>query len=180
MEDATLRFDRLARILHWISAVVILWAMFSGLCVSLLSAQYVEQTYVIQVAKHFITDFNVSLTILYMPLFVLRAIHALRTKKPHYGETLSTVQIKTANLAHICMYILVATLLCSGLLMMNRPFGVFGWITMMPIITDLQWLNVYSRIHQYSSYALLVFIFLHLGALLKHQYSGNQILKRML
>ncbi|WP_172971667.1 cytochrome b [Pseudoalteromonas sp. A25] len=180
MEDKTVKFDSTARTLHWISAVVIVWAMLSGLYVSLLSALHLDQAHSMQVIKRFITDFNVSLTALYIPLFVMRVLHVLRTKKPHYGDMLSPAQIKMANAAHICMYILIATLLCSGMLMMNRPFGIFGLFTMMPIITDPQWLNVYSDIHQYSSYVLLVFIILHLGALLKHQRSGNRILQRML
>ncbi|NOU51263.1 hypothetical protein HG263_12065 [Pseudoalteromonas sp. JBTF-M23] len=180
MESTVLKFDRTARTLHWVSAVVIVWAMLSGLFVSFLPSVAVSQQATLQQLKLFITEFNVSLTMLYIPFFIWRVLHAIRTKKPVYCKSLPTAQVKVAHVAHVCMYTLIATLLCSGLLMMNRPFGIFGLWNMSPMIVDQTWLLFFARVHEYSSYVLLIFIIIHLGALAKHQHSGNQILQRML
>ncbi|NOU50175.1 hypothetical protein HG263_06420 [Pseudoalteromonas sp. JBTF-M23] len=184
MEPKALKFDNIARALHWISAVIILWAMLSGMAVSLLPNVEVtvelSREFPKKDIKRLITDFNVSLTILYIPIFLWRVAHALRVKKPPYFAPLSNTQIKVAHIAHICMYILIAVLLSSGLLMMNRPYAVFGLWNMAPIITDITWLDFFEQVHKYSSYALLFFITIHLSALLKHQHSGNKIMQRML
>jgi cytochrome b561 len=180
MESIVLKYDRTAKMLHWVSAVVIIWVMLSGLFVSLLPSSALSQQAFLQELKHIIANFNVSLTILFIPLFIWRVFHAMKTKKPLYCKTLPTVQVKAACLVHLSMYILIATLLCSGLLMMNRPFGVFGLWSMAPIITEQTLLLFFAKVHEYSSYVLLAFIIIHLAALAKHQHSGNQILQRML
>ncbi|ESP93522.1 cytochrome b/b6 domain-containing protein [Pseudoalteromonas luteoviolacea] len=179
MESTVLKFDRTARALHWVSAVVIIWAMLSGILVSFIPSTAQSQTTFLQDVKQVVADFNVSLTMLYIPFFIWRVAHAVRTKKPSYSETLPTAQVKVAHLAHICMYNLIAILLVSGVLMMDRPFGMFGLWSMTPIVTDKTWLLFYFTIHKYSSYILFAFIIMHLGALVKHQYSGNRILQRM-
>lgn len=56
--------------LHWISAVVILWTLFSGFYVAFID--------VAMETKNWVGFINVSLSALYIPIFILRVYFSFR------------------------------------------------------------------------------------------------------
>ena len=60
------QYNRPMRVLHWVSAAVILWALATGFSVSLLNLPLA--------LKSGISFINVSLTFIFIPVFILRCI----------------------------------------------------------------------------------------------------------
>ncbi|CAM4300764.1 cytochrome b/b6 domain-containing protein [Pseudoalteromonas byunsanensis] len=166
------KFDTLAKVLHWLSAIVILWATFSGLFLVAVGGK--------SEWKLLISEFNVSLTTVFIPIFCVRIIHAARTARPCYQGELSAAQILCVRYVHITMYLLVMLLFISGLLMMRSEFQVFRLITIPPLIEQTQVSQFFSWVHQYVSYLLTALIILHVFAVIIHQRAGKKILQRML
>ncbi|MCF6436765.1 cytochrome b/b6 domain-containing protein [Pseudoalteromonas sp. MMG022] len=172
MKMSVTKFDRLARVFHWVSAVVILWATFSGL---FLAAVKVEREWQV-----LISGFNVSLTTVFIPIFFGRVVHALRKKKPSYQGSLNALQAKCAHCVHVSMYLLIMLIIVSGVLMMRHEFQVFGIVNIAPLLKDVWLCELFSQIHHYASYILAVLIIVHISAVVWHHYTGKPILKRML
>ncbi|OHU84918.1 MULTISPECIES: cytochrome b [Pseudoalteromonas] len=172
MKMSVTKFDRLARVFHWVSAVVILWATFSGLFLAVVKVESEWQI--------LISEFNISLTTVFIPIFCGRVVHALRTQKPAYQGTLNALQAKCAHSVHIFMYLLIMLIIISGVLMMRLEFQVFGIVSITPLLKDVWLCEWFSTIHHYASYILAVLIIVHVGAVVWHQYTGKPILKRML
>ncbi|WP_235515057.1 cytochrome b/b6 domain-containing protein [Erwinia sp. Leaf53] len=68
-------------VLHWLSAVVIIWATITGFYAAMF-----ETTPEI---KEWIGFFNVSLTTVFIPFFILRVYYLLKLGKPHEGKNTS-------------------------------------------------------------------------------------------
>lgn len=166
------KFDGTSRFLHWLSALVILWASFSGLYAATLDNN--------SELKHQIGFFNVSITTLLIPFFVWRLLNSwLRTTPPKPSE-LPQWNKSIARMTHHIMYATTAIVLISGILMMTREICVFSIFTFenpikAPFITHL-----FEVIHSISSKVLAGIIILHIAAVVKHQISGVPILKRMI
>ena len=63
------RYSHAARILHWLSAVVILWATVSGIYAAVTAENEVAML---------ISALNVSLTTLLIPVFAVHRRHVIR------------------------------------------------------------------------------------------------------
>ncbi|TMP37578.1 cytochrome b [Pseudoalteromonas rubra] len=169
---STDKFDRTARALHWISAAVILWAMLSGFYMALFE---VDST-----TKRTLSTFNVSLTFVYFPLFLWRLVHRITCTPPTQLEQLSLRHANLACTAHKFIYLLTSIVMCSGVLMMQRSFCVFGLFTVPPLLSTTSLQDVFARIHVISNVMLLLMVTVHILAVIKHQLGGRAILQRML
>ncbi|MCO7189133.1 MULTISPECIES: cytochrome b/b6 domain-containing protein [unclassified Pseudoalteromonas] len=169
---STDKFDRTARALHWISAAVILWAMLSGFYMALFEVD--------NIIKKTLSTFNVSLTFVYFPLFLWRLVHRITCTPPTQLEQLNQHQAKLACAAHKFIYLLTTIVMCSGVLMMQHSFCVFGLFTVPPLLSTTSLQDVFSRVHVLSNILLLFMITLHILAVIKHQLGGRAILQRML
>ncbi|AWY44134.1 cytochrome B [Pseudomonas putida] len=153
--------------LHWLSAFIILWSLCTGSYVALFKAS--------PDIKSLITALNISMTTLFIPFFVLRAIlriNHLRKYPAGPGELLATF-------VHNLIYLITAMVLLTGVLMMDRPISVFGLPSLPPLITNPQWLHDFHAAHRDSTEMLGGLVLLHLLAVAKHELSGNRILKNM-
>ncbi len=112
------KYDITARLLHWISALVILWAAISGFYLTSLNND--------ESIKHQIAELNVSITVVFIPFFFWRVIHRIKHGIPSYGNLLSEREVKIARAMHILLYTLVTVVLLSGILMMKKDFTVFN------------------------------------------------------
>lgn len=166
------KFDRTARALHWISACVILWAMLSGFYMALFE---VDST-----TKKTLSTFNVSLTFVYFPLFLWRLVHRITCTLPAQLEQLNQHQAKLACAAHKFIYLLTTIVMCSGVLMMQHSFCVFGLFTVPPLLSNTSLLALFARLHVISNVLLLFLVSVHIVAVIKHQLAGRAILQRML
>ena len=172
MVKTATKFNLTARLLHWFSALVILWATISGLYIALFNLD--------ADIKRQILEFNVSVTLVFIPLFCWRMVHRIRQGVPSYNKLLSIAEIKTARLAHILLYTLVSIVLVSGVLMIDKDINVFNLLSIPQPIHDREIRGAFKIFHLYSCRLLAIGIVLHVLAVVKHEFSGRRILKRML
>ncbi|MAB26003.1 hypothetical protein EF096_10040 [Pseudomonas neustonica] len=171
METHTPKYDATARLLHWISAAVILWATLTGFSTLLLAND--------SALKHVIADFNVSLTTLFIPVFLCRVIYRLRTPSPSYNNQLSTKEAGIAKVAHCVMYILVTLVLLSGVLMMTKDIELFHLIAIPQMVHNDFALALLKKLHTLATVLLGIGIILHLAAVVKHELAGKTMLRRI-
>ncbi|WP_397452788.1 cytochrome b [Pseudomonas sp. NA-150] len=153
--------------LHWLSAFVILWSLCAGTYVTLFDVP--------PGVKLTLTALNISLTTLFIPFFLMRAvlrIDYLRKHSPGPGELL-------AAFVHNLIYLVTGLVLVTGVLMMDRPIVVFDWLTLPQLLTRPDLLQGFHTAHRNSTELLGLLVGLHLLAVVKHELSGNRILQHM-
>lgn len=157
--------------LHWISAAVILWALFSGF--------YAAYATTSSELKAIIGYINVSLTTLFVPVFTLRIICAFLLASPDDMPASGKVQQQLAKGMHFIIYLVTSVVMVTGILMMERDIPVFEWFTLpRPIKNDV--ITFRFKLIHISSCVLLSFILCgHIFAVLSHMMKGNKIMSRM-
>lgn len=156
-------------LLHWLSAVVIIWALVSGFTVSLLD---VEPSTFAQVAL-----INTTVGTLFIPVFILRCY--LRVVTPPPGEFNGEGWKALAALfTHLSLYGLTAVVLLTGILMMDRDIDL-GVFTLVPMLEDHFWLGFWFDVHVFSCALLAALVALHVAAVIKHEVLGLRVLRRM-
>lgn len=166
------KYDVIAKTLHWLSAVVILWATLSGFYLLLPNIE--------EHIKRDITELNISITTLFIPIFCFRILYRLTKKAPSHSALLSNVEIKMAQLMHNMLYVFTFTVLLSGTLMMDSPISIFNVFEFPQILDDSNSITFFKSLHGYSTQLLGVLVLMHIFALIKHEITGNRILKRMI
>ncbi|MBD9458110.1 cytochrome b/b6 domain-containing protein [Pseudomonas sp. PDM05] len=162
-------YSTIQKLLHWISAVIILWALLSGFVVAMFTVP--------APVKAWVGFFNVSLTSLYIPVFVMRLYCS-------FGHGLDfsirrTPQEYLALLVHKAMYLMLAVVLATGVLMMDRPINVFNLFTIAPFESDPAAIVWYTRVHVLSCVGLLLMLVAHIGAVVLHETRGKRVMARM-
>ncbi|MCP1466841.1 cytochrome b561 [Pseudomonas sp. S3E17] len=158
------------KLLHWVSAVIIVWALLSGFFVAVFSVP--------ASVKAWVAFFNVSLTTVYIPVFVLRVYCSFA-----HGLDFSvkrTLQEYLALLVHKAMYLVLAVVLATGVLMMDRPINIFNLLSIAPLDHDPARIALYTRVHVLSCVGLLLMLVLHIGAVVMHERRGKRVMARML
>ncbi|MNJ50474.1 hypothetical protein D3C77_457460 [compost metagenome] len=159
------RYPALQVLLHWISAVVILW--------TLLSAGYVLLFARGSPVGLEIANFNVALTTLFIPLFLFRCW--LRYTSPARGGAPTGV----ARIVHLLLYGVTVLVLVTGVLMMDRPIDLFGWVQIPQPVGAHEWAMGFALVHRLFSAVLALLVAAHVLAVIWHECSGRPILWRM-
>lgn len=165
------RYPLMWRILHWVSAVIILWAMGSGFYILL--ARPPEEII------HQITDFNVSITLLFVPIFIIRLLVCYFYDKPPTPQLVDKQQ-QLANRIHIVMYWVVSTVLITGVLMMDRKMNVFGLFEVNSAFSPGIITERFFILHRCANILLTLLLLGHVLAVIKHQLNGVPILRKMI
>ncbi len=155
--------------LHWLSAVVILWATFSGFGVTLLDQQ--------TPFRQWVESFNPQLTSLFIPFFAWRLWLAI---KAYPGPTHTGVQARLAKLAHGAIYATVTGVLITGVLMMNHPVKMLDLFQLPQLVHSSTALAQLHEEHHVMCALLGGLVALHLLAVVQHQAMGRSVLGRML
>ena len=164
-------YTRQQKWLHWISALVILWATVTGFMVTALSHR--------SAWRQFIDAFNPQITTVLMPLFAWRIVVAIREGKNQPVSALSDAS-RIARYAHILLYATVSAVLISGALMMTHGMKLLGLLPLPQLITSLPLLAALFVFHQIACMGLAGLIVLHLAAVVKHCLKGTPVLPRMM
>lgn len=170
METPTQTYPPIAAWLHWICAVVILWAMISGFALASGALP--------PAVAAAIPPFNVALTTLLMPVFLLRVVYRASFRMPPPAGV-PPAKHRLARRAHALLYLLSCLSLASGWLMMERPVDVFGLITLPPSLEAGAATRALARLHFASNVLLALLLTAHIGAVIQHQRQGRRLLRRM-
>ncbi|MGK6328876.1 cytochrome b [Erwinia sp. DT-104] len=164
------RYSRPQIWLHWISAAIIIWSTLSGFYVALFNHDLQCEIW--------IGFLNVSLTTIYIPLFMLRIWFAWRHGKPA-DSLLSHKEDKLAAVGHMLLYSNIALVLITGVMMMEKPINVFGFFELPHPVNDNRITSIFHTVHIISCISLGLLIIGHILAVVKHQLKGKPLLRRM-
>ncbi|MGX1172624.1 cytochrome b [Pseudomonas sp. R151218B TE3479] len=162
-------YSRPRVLLHWLSAVIILWTLVSGF--------YVAYNPVSAATEHWIGSLNVSLTTLFIPLFVWRACLFVCALEPH-GTAPAPIK-KLAFAVHAVIYLVIAVVLVTGVLMMKSTISVFGLVHFPQPLNDPTLIELASTTHTSACVVLSVLVALHLCAVAWHEFAGRRVVRRM-
>ncbi|MBT2338204.1 MULTISPECIES: cytochrome b [Pseudomonas] len=153
-------------LLHWLSAVIILWALASGF--------YVAYYPVSAATEHWVGSLNVSLTTLFIPVFAWRLW--LFVSELGAGEPVTN---RLALAVHALIYLCIGVVLVTGVLMMKSPISIFGFIEIPRPLDDPALIGLASAVHTLSCAVLSMLVALHLCAVAWHECSGRRVVRRM-
>ena len=170
------RFSLTAVIIHWVLAVSIIFLFISSWW--MLALPYNEYRYFpFQLHK------NIGITLFFLLLLFL----FIRLRKPPAAISspeLTPMVHKLAIAAHIATYILIFTVCLSGYL--SSSYSGWGttlwWLVELPNwgYEDDELNELYSEIHLWSCWALLIVIIAHVSAAVYHTFRRDGIADRML
>ncbi len=175
MDTSVKNYNLLARVMHWLSALVIIGLFAVGLWMVDLS--YYSEWY--RTAPHYHRSIGILLAIVTLARIVWKhmTVSPKTEGKPY--------EVVAAKLAHSVMYLLLITIFISGYLISTsdgRGIEVFNWFTvpgageLFPNQSDLA-----GQIHFYVAWAVILIAGLHALAALKHHFiDKDNTLKKML
>lgn len=158
-----LHFNRLARVLHWLMAVMILSMLFIGVGM------------VASVAwRPVLVDLHRPLGIAILLLVVVRLINRLRHPPPALPSDLPRWQVLAAKASHLLLYALMFAMPLIGWSMLSAggyPIVMFAGLQLPPIAPHDAGLYALLRgAHTWLAYLLFATVLLHLGAALMHAW----------
>jgi cytochrome b561 len=150
--------------LHWLSALIILWATFSGFGVGLLAPE--DQLRV------WVENLNPQLTSVFIPFFLARLWLYLRDRD-------TEVHNRVAGLVHGLLYLMIFSVLLSGVLMMTHPVSMLALVTLPQLIHSSVALQRIHELHHVLCAVLALLVAMHLGAVAMHALRGQSVLHKM-
>ncbi|MSP33769.1 MAG: cytochrome b [Rickettsiales bacterium] len=175
----TIKYHISSRIIHWLMALLIFGLLPIGIyMVYFLPEDAANRLQIYSLHK----SFGVAALI----LIFIRIFNYFLHKAPKLPQGLPKIEKIASNIAHVTLYTLMIVIPISGYLMSNAyGFSVNLFTIPMPnLISSQPETGAYLvRIHQYSAYAIIAVIGLHIGGTLKHRFFDkpeNDVLKRML
>jgi len=157
--------------LHWLSALIILWATVSGFGVALLPVNYP--------LRQWVESFNPQITSLFIPIFTWRLWLYLKSPSEQ-ARGAGSLQKRFAKFIHALVYVCVSSVLLTGVMMMNHPVMLLGVMPLPQILHSLPTLAEAQQVHHALCAILAILVMLHLSAVLWHQLRGHPVLERML
>jgi superoxide oxidase len=172
MRNQSEKYSQTARVLHWISAIVILWATVSGF--------YITTQNVDEATKSHIANFNVSVTLFFIPLFIARVLYRLWHGAAIHSRIISRAEVRAAKILQMLLYATTSVALLSGVLMLKEDVMVFHAFNFHHPSASVAVQQFFKQLHTTSTMLLAALVCLHLLALAKHEVTGKRILYRML
>lgn len=166
-----------AKWLHWLVAGLVFAAFALG--VAVMNMRHLS------VLKVEVFNWHKWLGVLVLVLSILRLGWRLWYPAPPLPNTVASWEQRTSRYMHYLLYVLCFVAAISGYLFtlaVGFPVVLFGWLPLpAPIGTHPEWKEPLRAAHQFSSYALMMAVALHMGATLKHQvWNRDEVLKRIL
>nr|VVV03772.1 Cytochrome b561 [Aliivibrio wodanis] len=166
------RYDIFSRLLHWIMAVVIIYATIAGYVMHLV----MDSPKIFS----FLSILNMSLATIATPLLILRYLWSHFRSEPTMPNSIPKAQKNIAKLVHSLIYLVMFLVFSTGYLMLGEPYSFFWLITIENLISNPEINQFFFVVHRISCILLASFVVLHAGAALKHHFlSRNYVLKMM-
>ncbi|MGU3414620.1 cytochrome b [Enterobacteriaceae bacterium C23F] len=172
MQTYPARYDRFTRVLHWLVAAVIIYAMFMGY---LLHALEGTRWFT------FFSVLNMSLGTIATPIMLVRFAWRFFRPSVEWPASISRRKKQLVVFVHEVFYLTILVVLVSGFLMLQNDYHLFGLLPVtrpvsVPVINEF-----FFTIHRYSCILLGVILLAHVTAVVKYTLSGKpEILRRML
>lgn len=173
------RYTRVAIVLHWLMAALILGNIVLIWVVERLPEAHIRLA----------IDTHKSVGILVLGLFALRLLWRLGHRPPASPAGMGAVEQRLAQAGHVLFYVLIFAMPFSGWLHDSawrsaaefpmRLFGLFewpriGWIMAMEPFQKQQLHHLFGEVHEWLANIFYVLFALHVLAALKHQCVDHQ------
>ncbi len=175
MVNTVKQYNRTAKLLHWLSALLIICLFALGLW--MVELNYYSEWY--KLAPHW--HKSVGLCLFAVTLF--RLFWKASTKSPSIDG--QAWEKRTAKLVHHLLYLLLFALFISGYMISSadgRAIAVFNWFSIPglgSVIENQE--DIAGQVHYYLALAVIALASLHALAALKHHFiNKDNTLKKML
>lgn len=172
------------RLIHWITAGILLWTLGLGVYMTNFVADPLEQFALTQTHK--------SWGFLVFALAVIRVIWlAITRKRPGLPTTMPKWQKGASHASHAVLYLMIFLMPLSGWVMsaaapiqdlLNIDNKVFTWFILPdPWVPGVKWIEeLAAGVHYWSGILLALVLLAHVGAALKHHFvDKDEVLTRM-
>ena len=155
-------FPTSAKLLHWLSALLILCMLFIG--VTMIQSLATWQNTALQLHQ--------SVGVLVFILVAVRLLNRLRFQAPALPSDITGFQHFAAKATQVLMYVLMLALPISGVLMRNSaglPVSFFGVFDLPLLVSEsMASYGLYREAHGIMAWSLFGVIVLHISAALQH------------
>jgi cytochrome b561 len=166
------RYDRFTRILHWVVAAVIIYAMSMGYILHALEGTRWFT---------FFSVLNMSLGTIATPIMLVRFIWRFFRPSLAWPASISPRKKQIVVFIHEVFYLTILMVLVSGFLMLQKDYHLFGLLPITRPINVTEINQFFFIVHRYSCILLGTILVMHVSAVLKYTFSGKpEILRRML
>jgi len=185
------KYTRVAMVLHWAVALLMLGNIAIGQTIALLSDATLEK-----IDVRFWIDLHKSIGITVLGLAILRVLWRATHRPPALSHVFASWERTAAHLAHWLLYVLIVVLPLTGwahdsawvaasthplVLFGIVPFPRMGFLMALSDASKDYWHTLLGNVHTYCAYVLYVLLALHIGGALKHQWiDRHPVLGRML
>lgn len=166
------RYDLFTRILHWVVAVIIIYAMGMGYILHALEGTR---------WFNFFSVLNMSLGTIATPIMLIRFVWRFFRPSLEWPAFIPLRKKQAVVFIHEVFYLTIMVVLVSGYLMLQKDYNLFGLLPVTRPI-DVPAINqFFFDIHRVACILLGIILVMHVGAVLKYTLSGQkEILRRML
>ena len=169
-------FTRMARVLHWLTAVGIVLMVPAGFLMLRVGSGELQ---------NFLFDFHRSMGVLLFVITAIRLIYRLCHSPPPLPESIPNLQKLTSRIVHTILYVFLLLSPIVGWLG-TSAFGakitVFGLFVLPPIVDrDRDLARIVLETHEIMGLIFTFAVVLHIGAALYHHFiQKDEVLSRML
>lgn len=174
MTSASVSFSRLARVLHWLTALAIIIAFPLGMALERAAPAMMDVLY----RAHW------SFGLLALALAVPRVLNRLRGDYPGDYPGLTRLEATASSIIHKLLYVLMIAVPLGGWLGKSAyggPIAVFGLFDMPALLAQDQALGErILGVHKAMAKLLALCILLHVAGALKHAFINRDgVMRRM-
>ena len=166
------RYDGFSRLLHWLVAIVIIYAMCMGYILHALEGTVYFQ---------FFSVLNMTLGTLATPIMLVRFIWRFFRPSVPYPAEIGRMKKSFLIFAHEVFYLTIFVTLVSGFLMLEKGYNLFGLWPIPQPIENLEVNRFFFIVHRYACITLGVILVGHVAAVIHYYLAGKKaIIARML
>lgn len=168
-------YGRMARILHWLIAIIFLSLVISGVVADNLPRGELRSE---------LFNLHKSCGVMILPLILLRVFWRFYNPPPTHLPMASWM-VFAAAAVHVLLYAVMLIQPLSGLFMYlvdGRGVAVFDLFTVPPVTEGYKDVAGFLRsVHENNAYLIYALLFMHIGAALFHHFIvRDDVLRRMI
>ena len=175
MSDAPRGYGTVARVLHWVVALLVVLQIPAGIAMtSEPLAAYADPLYV----------FHKGSGAVLLVLVLARAAWRLTHPAPAFPAFMPPLEQRIAGATHVAIYVLLVTMVVSGYVRTigdGFPIELLDALGIPPLIAQMPRLaRAMLVVHQFAVVALVGLVAVHVSAVMRHHMiEGNPVLARM-
>lgn len=166
-DDAPSRYTRVAVVLHWTIALLIVTQLVSGLVMHKLpgSVSFKFQAY----------QMHKSVGLVVLALSLARLGWRLTHRPPALSADHATWERALARLTHVAFYVLIVAVPLAGWLMISASAypSSFFFLAPIPKLPVAGSADLWAEIHEYLAFGIIGLLALHVAGALKHHYKDR-------